>query len=114
MATANQEFSRYLQFVRKTNGFSQYQLTLNAGLNPSHINRMEAGKRNPPKRENVGKIAEALNLDIKATALLFIAAGYVPNPPYNTIGEMHILQKYLKYLLNEEQLHGRDINYQAE
>lgn len=72
------EFSQYLKASREGSGMSQVKLARQTGLNPSHINRLEAGKRNPPKRENLLAIANALGLDDKEIALLFQTAGYWP------------------------------------
>jgi transcriptional regulator with XRE-family HTH domain len=72
------EFTEYLFKLRERSGLSQYELAKRAGINPTHLNRIEKGERNPPKRNTIFNISEVLGLNRKERTELFIKAGYAP------------------------------------
>lgn len=103
------EFSQYLGIVRQQVGMAQAELSRQAGLNTSHINRLESGKRNPPKRDSLLKIAQGLGLDEERTSLLFLAAGYrAPStyglPDEEVVKQMANLRKKLNSVLSNAEL----------
>ena len=74
------EFRSVLKDLRSKAGLSQKALAELAGIDPSHLNRMERGIRRPPKRRTVLAIADALMLSSeKRVALLKLAGQYNEN-----------------------------------
>ncbi|MGA2916587.1 MAG: helix-turn-helix transcriptional regulator [Sedimentisphaerales bacterium] len=71
------DFAEQLRKFREQAGISQSELARRAKLNPSHLNRVESGERNPPRRATVKVIAEALSLLPAEADKLLLAAGYV-------------------------------------
>ena len=70
-------FSGLLADLREDQGWSQNQLAFDAGLNPSFVCLLEAGKRKP-SRDTIAALAETLGLDAGDTSRLFVAAGLLP------------------------------------
>jgi transcriptional regulator with XRE-family HTH domain len=79
-------FGRLLEHVRKDKGWSRPQLAVRAELDPSHVYRLEKGKR-LPGRETVLKLAEVLGLDDETLDRWLVAANYAPTrDPVRTRG----------------------------
>lgn len=68
----------WLERARERRGLSQNQLAIAAGVDPSTINKMEAGLIETPRKSTLKKIAFALNV---AEGEIFLAAGFVPTSP---------------------------------
>ncbi len=73
------EFGERLQQHRKAKGLSQNALAREVKVDPSYINRLERGEREPPHRELVARLAEALGLADGERQRLLLAAGHVPD-----------------------------------
>jgi transcriptional regulator with XRE-family HTH domain len=66
-----------LQAARQRAGLSQNQLARLAGIDPSYLNRIERGEREPPRREVVEALADALGLSPDAADDLLVSAGHL-------------------------------------
>jgi transcriptional regulator with XRE-family HTH domain len=73
------EFGQRLGQYREAAGLSQNALARLVDVDPSYINRMERGEREPPRRELVVRLAEALSLNEADRQRLLLAAGHVPD-----------------------------------
>jgi transcriptional regulator with XRE-family HTH domain len=71
---------------RKGGGITRYMTTLplsqgelarRSGIDPSSVNRYEAGRKHP-SRADVERLADGLDLDDEERARLLVAAGYWP------------------------------------
>jgi transcriptional regulator with XRE-family HTH domain len=71
-------FSGLLERFRTRAGFSQNELARKAGVSPSYVNRLEKGGRQPPSRDVMHRIAEALGLDKAEENALLLSGGYAP------------------------------------
>jgi len=71
------DFAEILANYRKRAGYSQHKLSQLAHINSSHLNRLEKAQRNPPKKANILKLAEVLNLNPEERDALLISAGYI-------------------------------------
>jgi len=69
------EFGDLLRRLRREANISQKALAEQVGVDPSHLNRVERGIRNPPKTRTIIAIANALLLDTEARLQLLDAAG---------------------------------------
>ena len=69
------EFSKLLIELREKAGLSQKALAKLAGLDQSHLNRIERGLRNPPKKRTIIAIAKGLGLDNDYLNKMLLAAG---------------------------------------
>lgn len=56
------EIGETLRRLRDERGWTQYRLAKRAGLSPSYIHKLEAGKHPRPSSETVGKLARALGV----------------------------------------------------
>ena len=76
------EFGKFLRNKRLALGMSQHRLSQLAGIDSSHLSRIERGKKAPPKRATVERLAKALKLDSGDRKALFVLGGYaVPSEP---------------------------------
>src|SRR5262249_56400219 len=75
-------FGPLLRRYREAAGLTQEQLAARAGLSARGISDLERGRRQAPRRETVGLLAEALALSSRKRALLEAAA----RPMAQTIG----------------------------
>ena len=91
-------FGELLRRYREEVGMSQNALGRAAGLDPSHVNRLERGKQGPPRRTTIVRLVHGLGwslTDERAQELL--AAAELPSeqtPEVNVIGhglEMSLL-----------------------
>jgi transcriptional regulator with XRE-family HTH domain len=71
-------FGKLLREIRLKAGLSQKALAEKIDFSVAHLNKIESGQRNPPKRHNVMAIAEALNLSDHETDRLLLSAEYAP------------------------------------
>lgn len=69
-------FTEILKEARQRRGLSQNALAKAVGINASHLNRIERGVRNPPRRRTVLALAQALHLSPEQTNLFLESAGY--------------------------------------
>jgi transcriptional regulator with XRE-family HTH domain len=72
-------FGAQLRAYRQAAGLTQAALGHRVGIHQSYINRLERGEREPPGRELVARLAEALRLDEPSRQRLLRAAGHVPD-----------------------------------
>jgi transcriptional regulator with XRE-family HTH domain len=71
-------FYELLKTFRIQAGLSQLQLAKAVKMNPSHLNRLERGLRNPPRREKVLLLADVLGLGEEEKKTFMLEAGYSP------------------------------------
>jgi transcriptional regulator with XRE-family HTH domain len=99
------EFAKLLSDFRKRAGISQYALAKKIDMNPGHLNRIEKGERNAPKRNTILKISEVLGLREEEKAELLIKARYAP-PAVNIGKKCYQISESLVY---ESPLEGKEI-----
>jgi transcriptional regulator with XRE-family HTH domain len=75
--TAPPSFSSRLVWWRKRRGLSQLQLALAAGCSQRHVSFLELG-RTKPSREMVLRLGSALEVPLRNSNELLLAAGYAP------------------------------------
>lgn len=75
---SGEAFGALLQSFRRRAGLSQGALAKLAGIDPSYVNRLERGEREPPKREIVEALITALQLPPDDADRLLVAAGHLP------------------------------------
>jgi transcriptional regulator with XRE-family HTH domain len=75
--TALPNFASRLVWWRKRRGLSQLQLALDADCSQRHVSFLELG-RTRPSREMVLRMATALELPLRQSNELLLAAGYAP------------------------------------
>jgi transcriptional regulator with XRE-family HTH domain len=71
-------FARWLAQARERRGLSQNQLALAAGVDPSTVNKLEAGLIDLPRKATLRKLAPHLQV---SEAEVFRAAGLRPETP---------------------------------
>ena len=64
MATLKEKFGKRLKEIRKAKGYTQEQIAEKIGIEPPNISKLEKGAHFPLP-ENMEKIANALDVDIK-------------------------------------------------
>jgi transcriptional regulator with XRE-family HTH domain len=69
-------FNKILAELRKKSGLSQSELARLSKVSPDHIAKIEQGRRKPPKKKNLIKIINALNLSEEDRDKLLSSAGY--------------------------------------
>jgi len=72
--TVADTFPRLFRQWRTTRNLSQLALASSAGISQRHISWLESG-RSKPSREMVLRLAEALNVPLRARNVLLTAAG---------------------------------------
>lgn len=72
-------FGESLRRHREAAGLTQHALAERADIDQSYITRLENGSRQPPDRDKVAKLADALDLDDVSRYRFFVAAGHVPD-----------------------------------
>jgi transcriptional regulator with XRE-family HTH domain len=70
-------FGTTLRNMREKAQMSQKALAEHAGLDASHLNRVERGLRSPPKQRTITAIASALMLGTEDTKRLLVSAGHL-------------------------------------
>ncbi len=71
-------FGAQIAALRLGRGVTQRELARAVGFTPEHLSRVERGRRPPPRRAAVLRLAEAVGSDPSS---LLSAAGYLPDPP---------------------------------
>lgn len=72
------EFPSLLRSFRERAGRSRNNLSLEVGVDPSYLTRIEHGDREPPRQQIVEGLARALHLSISDRNRLLVSAGYAP------------------------------------
>jgi transcriptional regulator with XRE-family HTH domain len=75
--TTHSTFPSRLSWWRKKRGLSQLQLAMNAACSQRHISFLELG-RTRPSRDMVVRLASALDLPLRQSNELLLAAGFAP------------------------------------
>lgn len=70
------EFGQYLKQLRESAKMTQDHLAVSCGISKSYLSRIEGGKRRPPGRDLVIKLANALEIDYSTKIDLLRIAGY--------------------------------------
>lgn len=71
-------FSGMLRHYRRRAGLNLMALSALLGKNHSYMARIESGDRNPPKRDYVLLLADALRLSAVERSRFLVAAGHTP------------------------------------
>ncbi len=71
-------FAEKLRFFREKKGLSQNALAKIAEINTSYLNRLESGKREPPKKEIIMRLSEGMGLTDQEQDELLMEAGHLP------------------------------------
>jgi transcriptional regulator with XRE-family HTH domain len=93
-------FGHQLKDFRRIRGMSQLELAVAAGVSPRHVSFIESG-RSSPSREMVLRLAETLNMPLRAQNNLLHLAGYAPVYPERRLdapelaGVAHIIGQML-------------------
>lgn len=74
----SESFGDLIEEFRQRVGVSRHRLAVLSSCDPSYIQRMAKGERQPPKLDLVESIARALRLTIADRNRLLVAAGYTP------------------------------------
>jgi transcriptional regulator with XRE-family HTH domain len=74
------DFGELLQRSRKRTGLSQSALAAKVGVHSSYVSRIERGKREPPTRDIILRIIEALQIERRDANQLLLSAGFAPLP----------------------------------
>lgn len=96
------DFAKLLQKLRLEAGLSQNALARKTGVDPSYINRVERGLRQPPSLGVIHDIAEALELDTFSTNQLLLSAGYAPVKTMSSQTASHPGLQLLSDFLSDE------------
>jgi transcriptional regulator with XRE-family HTH domain len=73
--TSSTRFGALLREWREKHGWTLREMAKHVPFSYAHISRMETTDRNPPDRESVAQIAQALGADVDE---FLLAAGYAP------------------------------------
>jgi UTP--glucose-1-phosphate uridylyltransferase len=84
MVERQNQFGRLLRDARKAKGLSQRALAQHVSLDPSYINRLEAGERRP-SQDAVLNLAEALGICDEFLDTWLIEAGFAPIPALRSV-----------------------------
>ncbi len=95
-------FGQQLRFWRKSKGFSQLDLAMNADVSSKHISFLETG-RNQPSREMVLLLSSTLELPLRNRNDLLLSAGFSENYSRTPIHkkEMESIRKILEMMLSK-------------
>ena len=93
-------FGSILSEWRAVRRFSQLDLALLTGISQRHISFVESGRASP-SRDMVFKLADGLDLPLRARNDLFLAAGYAPVYPQRRLdlSEMAAARRALELIL---------------
>ena len=96
----DQSFGGQIKTWRKTRGSSQLALAGRADISSRHLSFLETG-RSRPSREMVDRLAEALDLPLRARNGLLLSAGFAPRFGQCSIddGEMSQAREALEFIL---------------
>ncbi len=94
-------FSRLLKQYRESARVSQSRLAELAEFDHSYVSRLESGSR-MPTREAVGKLADALQLEMGERDMLLAAAGFMPQRVESLLAGEPVLTDVLHLLQSNE------------
>jgi transcriptional regulator with XRE-family HTH domain len=97
-------FSSRLVWWRKRRGLSQLQLALAAGCSQRHVSFLELG-RTQPSREMVLRLSTALDVPLRHSNELLLAAGYAPVWTETDLGAQMLapIRSALDYILTQQE-----------
>jgi len=97
-------FGSTLSEWRAVRRLSQLDLALLAGISQRHISFVESG-RAQPSRDMIFKLADGLDLPLRARNELFLAAGYAPAYPERRLdlSQMKAAREALELILNHHE-----------
>src|SRR5580700_8297820 len=97
-------FGSILSEWRAVRRLSQLDLALLAGISQRHISFVESG-RAQPSRDMIFKLAEGLDLPLRARNVIFLAAGYAPAYPERRLDlkEMKAARDALEMILDHHE-----------
>lgn len=97
-------FPSRLVWWRKRRGLSQLQLALAAGCSQRHVSFLELG-RTKPSREMVLRLSAALDVPLRYSNELLVAAGYAPVWAQTDLGAPILapIQSALDYMLAQQE-----------
>lgn len=102
------DFAELLRKLRLEAGLSQNALAKKTGVDPSYINRIERGERQPPSVGVIHDIARALELDSFSVDQLLLGAGYAPATAANPQRVIHPRLQLLGDFLSDENILPED------
>ena len=102
--TSSAKFPARLAWWRKNRGQSQMQLAMAASCSQRHISFLELG-RTKPSREMVRRLSEALDLPLRQSNELLLAAGFAPVWAATdfSAGSLAPVREALEYMLNQQE-----------
>jgi transcriptional regulator with XRE-family HTH domain len=97
-------FGSILSEWRALRRLSQLELALTTGISQRHISFVESG-RAQPSRDMISKVAEGLDLPLRARNDLFLAAGYAPAYPERrlNVSELRVAREALEKILGHHE-----------
>ena len=101
-------FADLLRKLRTEAALSQNALAKKVGIDPSYINRIEKGERQPPSVSVIHDIARALDLDEFGANQLLLSAGYAPATAFNSQPATHPGLHLLSDFLSDESVRSED------
>jgi transcriptional regulator with XRE-family HTH domain len=102
--TAPSKFPSRLSWWRRKRGLSQLQLAMTAACSQRHISFLELG-RTKPSREMVLRLSGALDLPLRQSNELLLAAGYAPVWAETDLGATPLapIREALDYILAQQE-----------
>lgn len=102
--SVRRDFHSRLVWWRKRRGLSQLELALSAACSQRHVSFLELG-RTRPSREMVLRIASALDLPLRQSNELLLAAGFAPAWEETPLGAEVLapIQNALDYMLAQQE-----------
>jgi transcriptional regulator with XRE-family HTH domain len=97
-------FGESLKRIRESRGMTINQLAMYSGISSASISRYESGERNPPKPENIKKIAEALKFPYEE---LMEFAGHLENNDEKPKDAVDKMKEYLELNLTDDEIMDR-------
>ena len=103
-ATRGTEIGALLRHWRSVRHLSQLELALDAQVSSRHLSYVETG-RSQPSREMVLRLADALDIPLRARNALLVAAGYAPLYFETGLGapEMAQLRSAIELILHHQE-----------
>lgn len=97
-------FSTQLRSLRKTKGFSQLSLAMEAGMSSKHVSFIE-NERSKPSKEAVLRLAEALDLPLRTRNELLSLAGFAEHYSRTPLDQRNMdrVSKTLQIILDKHE-----------
>ncbi len=97
-------FPERLAWWRKKRGYSQMQLALTASCSQRHISFLELG-RSKPSREMVLRLSDVLDIPLRQSNAMLLAAGFAPVWPVTDLGADSLapVREALNYILSQQE-----------